>query len=117
MWIQSPAGQYIEGEWRQIWFLQHSGRRRGQAGTEGVCRLANVPTVMDRWGFSWWFGYCKSRTLVTVNQGKILADNVDKMQVKEELESDPEFLKAYSVNKSGGPAAPDQQSRAAVAPV
>jgi hypothetical protein len=46
-----------------------------------------------------------------------LADNVNKMQVKEELESDPEFLKAYSVNKSDGPAAPDQQSRAAVAAV
>jgi hypothetical protein len=46
-----------------------------------------------------------------------LADNVNKMQVKEELESDPEFLKAYSVNKSGGPASPDQQSRAAVAAV
>jgi len=43
-----------------------------------------------------------------------LADNVNKMQVKEELESDPEFLKAYSVNKS---ASPDQQSRAAVAAV
>ena len=46
-----------------------------------------------------------------------LADNVNKMQVKEELESDPEFLKAYSVNKSGGLASPDQQSRAVVAAV
>jgi hypothetical protein len=37
------------------------------------------------------------------------------MQVKDELESDPDFLKAYSVNKSGGPAAPDQQARSTVA--
>jgi hypothetical protein len=39
------------------------------------------------------------------------------MQVKEELESDPDFLKAYSVNKPDGPTSPDQQSRAAVAAV
>jgi Grx4 family monothiol glutaredoxin len=37
------------------------------------------------------------------------------LQVKEELESDPDFLKAYSVNKSGGPAGLDQQAQSAVA--
>jgi hypothetical protein len=47
----------------------------------------------------------------------MLVDSANKMQVKEELESDPDFLKAYSVNKSDGSAAPDQQSRAAVAAV
>ena len=72
---------------------------------------------MDRWGFSWWFGYCKLSKPATVDKGKILADNANKMQVKEELESDPDFLKAYSVNKSDGPAAVDQQSLAAVATV
>ena len=30
--------------------------------------------------------------------------------VKEEIESDPEFLKAYAVSKTGGPAAPEQQA-------
>jgi Grx4 family monothiol glutaredoxin len=44
-------------------------------------------------------------------------NNVREMQVKDELESDPDFLKAYSVNKSGGPAAPDQQARPTVAAV
>jgi len=34
--------------------------------------------------------------------------------IKEELESDPDFLKAYSVNKSAGPATPDQQARSTV---
>jgi len=33
--------------------------------------------------------------------------------VKDELESDPEFFKTYSVSKAGGPAAPEQQSTAA----
>lgn len=36
-------------------------------------------------------------------------------QVKEEMESDPDFFKAYSVSKTGGPAAPDQQQTPVVA--
>lgn len=45
------------------------------------------------------------------------SNNICETQVKEELESDPEFLKAYSVNKPSGPAAPDQQARPAMAAV
>jgi Grx4 family monothiol glutaredoxin len=44
----------------------------------------------------------------------ICANNVCDTQIKEELESDPDFLKAYSVNKSAGPATPDQQARSTV---
>lgn len=35
--------------------------------------------------------------------------------VKEEIESDPDFLKPYSVNKTGGPAAPERQASATAA--
>jgi len=35
--------------------------------------------------------------------------------VKDELESDPEFFKPYSVSKTGGPAAPNQQAAPSVA--
>jgi hypothetical protein len=115
MWVQPPARQHIAGEQRQIWLLQHSSRRRSQAGTEGVCRLANVPTIMDRLGFSWWFGYRKSRKPATVDKGKILADNANENAGQGGARTRPRF--PYLVNKSDGPAALDRQSRAAVVAV
>lgn len=41
----------------------------------------------------------------------------DLAQVKEEMESDPDFFREFSVSKSGGPAAPEAQAKPRTAAV
>ena len=83
---------------------------------QGLKEFADWPTFPQLWMDGDLVG-----GLDIVSRGSLMyltrgpANNNSEIQVKEELESDADFLKAYSVNKSGGPAAPDQQARPTVA--
>ena len=85
---------------------------------QGLKEYADWPTFPQLWMDGDLVGGLDIVSLVPlVCLTQYLANDNSQTQVKEEIESDPDFLKAYSVNKTGGPAAPDQQARPTVAAV
>ena len=85
---------------------------------QGLKEFADWPTFPQLWMDGDLVGGLDIVSRVALlyrTRGRCFANDVCEIQVKDELESDPDFLKAYSVNKSGGPAAPDQRALPAVA--
>lgn len=78
---------------------------------QGLKEFADWPTFPQLWTNGDLVGGLDIVSLICCFETRVCSLTLHSLQVKEEMESDPDFFKHFSVAKDGGPAAPEAQAK------